>query len=179
MSENVFYPPFLRAGVHEFAEWANRQALLLHGCNEAAQSFHRHVFFALKKKSGAREVGRGAYLFPRSPQLATAGPLFSVPGAASVRLRFVSASGLFLPFLFLFCVRDDLSTTSGQVHFFLVCRYHLFPLFPCLQIRTFFGAGKSEFSNSAHSLLGVVCLLRLFPCPFLARSCVFFGYLLF
>ena len=128
MSENVFYPPFLRAGAHEFAEWANRQALLLHGRNEAAQSFHRHVFFALKKKSGAREVGRGAYLFPRGPQLATAGPLFSLPGAASVRLRFVSASGLFLPFLFLFCVRDDLSPPAYVDNFWPGT------LFPRLQI---------------------------------------------
>ena len=101
MSENVFYPLSLRAGAREFAEWANRQALLLRGRHEAAQSFHRNVFFALKKKSGAQEVGRGAYLVPRIPQLATAGPLFSLPVAASARLRFVSASELFSPVLFL------------------------------------------------------------------------------
>ena len=103
--------------------------------------FPQTCFFALKKKSGAREVGRGAYLFPRSPQLATAGPLFSLPGAASVRLRFVSASELFSPFLFLRSRRLVLARLRRQLlarytfssfadttsfHFSLVCRYALF-----------------------------------------------------
>ena len=124
-------------------------------------------FFALKKKSGAREVGRGAYLFPRSPQLATAGPLFSLPGAASVRLRFVSASGLFLPFLFLFCVRDDLSSPAYVDNFWPGT---LFPRLQMPPLSTFPSFADTHFFRGKQ--------VRFFAFgPFSSRRCVSFAFM--